>query len=63
MYIIFFLTTEYPSMSYTSQGKLTFVSRLEDKKEWMKPADQLLKVPIQIDKVRCTYKDLKITTF
>lgn len=50
-------------MSYTSQGKLTFVSRLEDKKEWIKPADQLLKAPIQIEKVRCIYKDIKITTF
>lgn len=50
-------------MSYTSQGKLTFVSRLEDKKEWIKPADQLLKAPIKIDKVRCIYNDIKITTF
>lgn len=63
MYILFFLMTEYPSMSYTSQGKLTFVSRLEDKKEWIKPADQLLKAPIKIDKVRCIYNDIKITTF
>lgn len=50
-------------MSYTSQGNLTFVSRLEDKKERIRPAYQLLKAPIQIDKVRCIYKDIKITIF
>lgn len=50
-------------MSYTSQGNLTFVSRLEDKQERIKPAYQLLKAPIQIDKVRCIYKDIKITNF
>lgn len=56
-----FSTTEYPSMSYTSQGNLTFVSRLEDKKEWIKPADQLLKAPIKIDKVRHIPKHLNLT--
>lgn len=39
-------------MSYTSRGKLTFISRYEDPKEWMKPVEQLMKAPIQIGKVR-----------
>lgn len=39
-------------MSYTSRGKLTFISRHEDPKEWMKPVKQLMKAPIQIGKVR-----------
>lgn len=48
--IIIFLT-EYPDMSYTSQGKMTFLTRHVDKKEWMKPAEQLMEVPIHIGNV------------
>lgn len=39
-------------MSYTSRGKLTFTSRHEHKKEWLKPTEHLMKAPIQIGKVR-----------
>ena len=38
-------------MSYISQGKITFLTRHVDKREWMKPADQLLKAPIHIGNV------------
>lgn len=39
-------------MSYTSRGKLTFISRHEHKKEWLKPTEHLMKAPIEIGKVR-----------
>lgn len=38
-------------MSYTSQGKMTFLTRHVDKKEWMKPTEQLMKAPIHIGNV------------
>uniref|UniRef100_A0A8W8J8B9 Vitellogenin domain-containing protein n=1 Tax=Magallana gigas TaxID=29159 RepID=A0A8W8J8B9_MAGGI len=56
-----FSTTEYPSMSYTSRGKLTFISRHEHKKEWLKPTEHLMKAPIQIGKVKHIPKHLNFT--
>lgn len=38
-------------MSYTSQGKLTFLTKYEDNKEWMKPVEQLVKASINIGNV------------
>lgn len=45
------LHLEYPEMSYTSEGKLTFLTRHEDNKEWMKPIEQLVTAPITIGNV------------
>lgn len=38
-------------MSYTSQGRLTFLTKYEDNKEWMKPVEQLVKASINIGNV------------
>lgn len=49
---MYLFTTEYPDMSYTSEGKLTFLTRHVDKKEWTKPSEQLLKASIYLGTVR-----------
>ncbi|XP_062593831.1 uncharacterized protein LOC134255325, partial [Saccostrea cucullata] len=56
-----FSTEEYPEMSYTSQGRLSFLTRHIDKKEWIKPSDVLLMASIRIGTVKRTNKHLNIS--
>jgi hypothetical protein len=55
IYSSYSYTTEYPDMAYTSQGKLTFLTRHVDKKEWIKPSGQLLKASIHLGYVRALF--------
>ncbi|XP_062579219.1 uncharacterized protein LOC134241150, partial [Saccostrea cucullata] len=56
-----FSKEEYPTMSYTSQGKLSFLTRQLDKKQWLKPSEKLLKAPIHVGSVKHTPKHLNLS--
>jgi hypothetical protein len=45
-----------PEMSYVSKGKLRFLTRHVDKKEWEKPFQALLTSTIHVGNVRKTLK-------